>query len=248
MTNDNSSQEKVLLEHHLDRLHAAMLVAVLIVVLGLIVEDLFDFIPGTADWLIGIARRTGEAMVALGVAAELVIEFMRGGRDNRLRDINEAALIEGRERAARAEIQAAELTASLERSKLPRMVVFSSVMNKFVNILKSQPAGKAECMYQAEDAEAMMFALTLAAALRVASWDLKATVPTPPSPFPGMPSVIAAGGQASGLAILTRDIFDEHPASTLHNALRECEVFTTGWRTSPEIPEGLVRIVISQKP
>jgi hypothetical protein len=75
----------------------------------LVVEYLLEFIPETDPSLLAVTHKIGGGLVTLGVVGELVIEFMHGRRETRLREVNTLIIEEATSRAEQAEKRVTEL-------------------------------------------------------------------------------------------------------------------------------------------
>jgi len=117
MTNAPSqklTKEKSRLEAVIDRLDTGMLLSILAVVIGLIIEYLFEFIPKTDPTLLSITHKVGGGIVTLGVSGELIIEYFHGKQETKLREINDAIIGANTERVA-------ELNLEAEKERLARV-------------------------------------------------------------------------------------------------------------------------------
>jgi hypothetical protein len=161
-------QEKSRLEKEIDRLGTAMLISILVVVLGLIVEYLLEFIPGINPNLIAITHRIGGGLVTLGVIGELVVEFMHGKRETRVREINDSTI---------AELNALAEHERLARVKLVEQLVKPHVLteearNEMIEILKAYPRRKrAEVfVYDGHLGDVLTLADSINATFGMAGW------------------------------------------------------------------------------
>lgn len=131
-----NGDEKACLEKTIDALGTAMLFAILAVVIGLIIEYLLEFVPGTDASLLTLCHKIGGGVVTAGVAGELVIEFIHGKKETKLREATNSVIIEARDRALRAEERIAELNLLAEQERHARV----KLEQKFAPRVLSQEA------------------------------------------------------------------------------------------------------------
>jgi len=77
----------------------------------------------------------------------------------------------------------------------------------FKKALEGKPKAPVEIMFPKEDGEAFLFSLAIRDVLRTARWQVSEPIPVPPTDVPrlkNMPSHMAAGAQAMGMALVVR--------------------------------------------
>jgi hypothetical protein len=112
------SEQKSRLESTIDRLHMAMRLAILTVVVGVVIEAVAEFVdaPSTAVLL----HRIGAIFVAVGVAAELGIDVWASRYETLLRDANNSIIEQ--ERLARVKIESKFKTRRIDSSTYTKLV------------------------------------------------------------------------------------------------------------------------------
>jgi len=224
MTTNEKSESKRLLEGRLDRLSLWFKISTAGVVAGLVIEH-------GPEILNSIRSRTfpidliGPLLITVGVAGELLIEFLTARIDERLREVNDSIIAELHVQAARAEnrtaelqldaaearerqAQAEKLIAELRLNQAPRTDNFSE--RHFVGALEGKPKGRAEILFPPDDGEAALFALYIQKGLGISGWTVGPASPLSPSP-PGavsgpLPPILTLGRKRLELPFL-RDPF-----------------------------------------
>lgn len=169
------------------------------------------------------------------------------------------ALAEQQERAAKAEIQLAEIRKRQE----PRHLAHRA----FVEALKGKPTGEATVWHSSDDGEAYLFALAIQMALMDAGW----TVLTNSGPIPDnavrsdlqglspdqlrkIPNLMRVGGQPTGVSVVTREMpspSSDGRAPTIASALLDAMLkggFGVGFSQEPSMPDTRVLILVGPKP
>jgi hypothetical protein len=169
-----------------------------------------------------------------------------------------------RERAAKADVRAADAEAGLlwlEKRSLPR-----SVNEKvFLSALEGKPKAVVEIMYAKDDSDSWQVAMFLESSLRKAGWKVERPVPIPPGNG-DEPAAFAFGGGGYGVTVVrhwTREtaveMFKESGMTGLERMRIPCRVLEDAIERSMGIdvsidasprnnpPEGALRIVVSPK-
>jgi hypothetical protein len=223
----------------------------LLIIVGLAVEIASVFIVGKPLLWEGVLTIFANVLIAAGVWGELRYS-------KRAKEAGDGIVAEANARASEAQLQLERLRAKLGPRKIDPDI--------FLKALDGRPKSPIEIMFPKEDGEAFMLAIQFRDLLRTAKWEASEPVPVPPTDIPRLdnqPSHMAAGAQATGVAVVVRadtneefDRVTDFKANTSMNALRDALARTLGGVagyaggadifTAPS--PGTVRIVVGPKP
>jgi len=260
----NNAKEKSLLVKQ-DWFQHLVEIGGVVVFVGLLIED------GPELWeAIWVHHRLpsrgviGGTIVAIGVGVEVLFASLVTHVSKQLQEVADARNAELHERAATAETRTAELQSDIEASRerqkqaehligilrlgeVPRHSIFDS--RKLAGFLMdSSTKGTAEVLYQPGDGEASALANDIHLGLIVGGWTADAPKPMPSAAKEYEAPILALRAKPEGITILARSIAEagNNPVRAAFSALVPQIAFS--WEIDPELPEGLLRIVVGPKP
>lgn len=236
---------------------------------------MWDISSSWADFLFDLSNAVlviGAAAVLIGTIGSIKMAGIREQFSNERIAANEASAARAIADSDIAKAQAsdaiarqkeAELQLERLRAKMGPRQIDSAI---FLATLEGKPKALVEIMFPKEDGESFMLAIQFRDHLRVAKWDVGEPISVPHTDIPRLanqPSHMAAGAQATGVAVVVRADTQEDvnrasdfKANTPINALRDAIVKTlggvAGYAGGPDVfsapPLGTVRIVVGPKP
>lgn len=183
--------------------------------------------------------------------------------DDMWRKAKEAEISSANESAAKANERAAELDARAKEAELKleqlRKLVGPRTLQPapFLEQLKDRPKASVQIWFLEDASDAWQLAFTLSALLHQAGWEVTEQIPVPEPdrsvipPGKDTPRVMAAGGQPSGVTVVTRES-DPGQDSAFQALIRALghgmEGPVMGSSSDMRGPEMGLRVVIAAKP
>lgn len=218
-------------------------------------------------WGVAVA----DALVAFGVVGEIMFSRMGHSRQSELTQRANRELADAKERLGDLELEAGfagERTAQaleraakaeLELAKLQKLTAARSVdETAFCKKLVGKPKAPVAIEYLPDTSDGFWFAHQLFNALHKSGWEVGWPAPVPEIPSEhsifGWTKAMYAGGQPTGMTIVTPEgeVFLE--GNTPQNALWNAIAASTDWGISGAasqfrpVPKGTLRLVIAAKP
>lgn len=237
-----------------------------IVVSGLLWESWSEITTAVRLRRLPNRQTTGNLLVTIGVASEVVIAARIARLSRRSEEIADREIAELREVAATAETRTTELQIDLANARerqadaerllvdlrldsVPRSMMFD--WQTFSAVLESSPKGTIEVLYPPENSEAFELAGLVIRCFVATGWNVPTDIiPIPEDPTGLNPGIVLAGGR-SGITIRAAGAIDG-PFKAAVDAFKA--VAKKGGRqyqprasSSMDTPEGVVRIIIGPK-
>lgn len=233
-----------------------ILLGIVVVTTLAFLVSLFKLSLDDADFWLKVISGVLAAFTFLAGAAALVTGTVLGNRQAEKIAGLDKATAEAKQKQAEAELQ-------LEKLRLGQEPRAQRVTAGLRNALKGKPTGKAEVIYQENDAEVFEFAQALNMGLAASSWE----VPFEPRPLddmvseswkdPRLVSILSRSmrvfASPTGLTIVANskmieamDANKNTPATALQSALIALS-FRVNTGVDDSLPDGFLRLVVMQK-